>query len=56
MFQLRPHMCDRAREWASLGLDGELSDFERVLLDSFGAPVMLASILICAAARRVRRT
>ena len=27
-------MCDRAREWASLGLDGELSDFERVLLDS----------------------
>jgi predicted anti-sigma-YlaC factor YlaD len=26
--------CDRAREYASLRLDGELSDFERVLLDS----------------------
>lgn len=34
MFRLRPHMCERAREWASLRLDGELSDFERVLLDS----------------------
>ena len=26
--------CDRVREWASLELDGELSDFERVLLDA----------------------
>ena len=34
MFRLRPHMCERAREWASLRLDGELSDFERVLLNS----------------------
>src|SRR4051812_41086594 len=34
MFRVRPHMCERAREWASLGLDGELSELERVLLDS----------------------
>jgi anti-sigma factor RsiW len=27
-------MCERAREWASLRIDGELSEFERVLLDS----------------------
>jgi anti-sigma factor RsiW len=27
-------MCERAREWASLGLDGELSELERVLLGS----------------------
>jgi len=27
-------MCERAREWASLSLDGELSEFERVLLDA----------------------
>jgi predicted anti-sigma-YlaC factor YlaD len=27
-------MCERAREWASLRLDCELSEFERVLLDS----------------------
>jgi predicted anti-sigma-YlaC factor YlaD len=27
-------MCERAREWASLQLDGELSEFERVLLDA----------------------
>lgn len=26
--------CDRAREWSSLQLDGELSDFEHVLLGS----------------------
>jgi predicted anti-sigma-YlaC factor YlaD len=26
--------CDRAREYASLRLDGELSEFERVLLES----------------------
>jgi anti-sigma factor RsiW len=34
MFRVRPHMCERAREWGSLGLDGELSELERVLLDS----------------------
>jgi anti-sigma factor RsiW len=27
-------MCERAREWASLRLDGELSELERALLDS----------------------
>src|SRR5437899_10136223 len=27
-------MCERAREWGSLRLDGELSDFEQVLLDA----------------------
>jgi len=27
-------MCDRAREWASLRLDGELSELERALLDA----------------------
>src|SRR6266516_3461599 len=26
--------CDRVREWASLELDGELSEFERVLMDA----------------------
>ena len=26
--------CERAREWASLELDGELSTFERALLDA----------------------
>lgn len=26
--------CDRARQWASLGLDGELSELERSLLDA----------------------
>jgi len=32
---VRPHPdCTRAREWASLDLDGELSDFERFLLDA----------------------
>src|SRR5881392_2971035 len=34
MFRLRPQMCDRAREWASLRLDGELSELERALLDA----------------------
>src|SRR5438034_7977725 len=34
MFRLRPHMCERAREWASLCLDNELSELESVLLDS----------------------
>lgn len=29
-----PKVCERARTYASLALDGELSDFERVLLDS----------------------
>lgn len=27
-------MCERAREWASLGLDGELSELERALLSA----------------------
>jgi len=27
-------MCERAREWASLRLDGELSELERALLDA----------------------
>ena len=41
-------MCERAREWASLGLDGELSELERVLLD--------AHTRRCAAAPRTSRT
>src|SRR5580765_5458192 len=32
MFRLRPPMCERAREWASLELDGELSELERSML------------------------
>src|ERR671935_1604196 len=27
-------LCDRAREYSSRGLDGELSDFERALLEN----------------------
>lgn len=34
--------CDRARNWASLGLDGELSELERALLDGH-----LASCAAC---------
>src|SRR4051812_35439443 len=34
MFRLRPQMCERAREWASLRLDDELSELERALLDA----------------------
>jgi len=34
MFRLRPQICERAREWASLRLDGELSELERALLDA----------------------
>ena len=34
MMRTTGRRCDRAREYASLRLDGELSDFERVLLDS----------------------
>jgi predicted anti-sigma-YlaC factor YlaD len=30
----RPRRCDRAREWISLGADGELSPFEQALLAS----------------------
>jgi predicted anti-sigma-YlaC factor YlaD len=33
LVEVRPPLCDRAREWISLQLDGELSEFERVLLD-----------------------
>jgi hypothetical protein len=29
-----PNACDRAREWSSLALDGELSGFEQALLDA----------------------
>jgi anti-sigma factor RsiW len=30
----RPLLCERTRAWGSLDLDGELSDFERVLMQS----------------------
>jgi anti-sigma factor RsiW len=32
--KLVPRSCERAREWASLRLDGELSEFEQALLDA----------------------
>jgi anti-sigma factor RsiW len=41
---LRPTTCKRALEWASLRLDGELSDLERRMLDSH-----LESCASCAA-------
>jgi hypothetical protein len=31
---IRPFACDRAREWLSLQLDGELSELERMLLQA----------------------
>jgi anti-sigma factor RsiW len=31
---VRPQRCDRVREWICAGLDGELSRFERALVDS----------------------
>src|SRR4051794_19607041 len=31
---VRPPACDRARTWASLRLDGELSELETALLDA----------------------
>jgi len=34
MFRQRPQICERAREWASLRLDDELSELERALLDA----------------------
>jgi ferric-dicitrate binding protein FerR (iron transport regulator) len=34
MTDVRPKSCDRARLWVSLGLDDELSDFERRLFDA----------------------
>jgi len=34
VFRLQPHACERAREWASLRMDGELSELEQVLLQS----------------------
>lgn len=34
LLDLHPRNCERAREWASLRLDGELSEFERALLDA----------------------
>ena len=33
MLTLSPKRCDRAREWISLALDGELSRFEEALLE-----------------------
>jgi hypothetical protein len=30
----RPERCDRAREWISLHVDGELSEFERIVLEA----------------------
>ncbi len=32
--QGRTHLCDRARSWASLRIDGELSELESALLDA----------------------
>lgn len=32
IFKPYPRSCERAREWASLRLDGELSEFEQALL------------------------
>jgi predicted anti-sigma-YlaC factor YlaD len=32
MLRLHPRSCERAREWASLRMDGELSEFEQALL------------------------
>jgi predicted anti-sigma-YlaC factor YlaD len=34
MGRLTPRRCDRARQWISLDVDGELSEFERALLDA----------------------
>jgi predicted anti-sigma-YlaC factor YlaD len=33
----RARRCDRAREWISLELDGELSEFERIVLEAHAA-------------------
>jgi hypothetical protein len=33
-FVARAQRCDRAREWISLQLDGELSEFERIVLEA----------------------
>jgi predicted anti-sigma-YlaC factor YlaD len=33
-FLARAQRCDRAREWISLQLDGELSEFERIVLEA----------------------
>ena len=41
---MRPVLCDRSREWISLRLDGEISQFEHVLLRSH--------MLICSDCRR----
>lgn len=47
MNAVRPRLeCDRVREWASLDLDGELSEFERVLMD--------AHLALCADCREFR--
>ncbi len=52
VFRLQPRTCERAREWASLRLDGELSELEQALFDAH-----LARCVGCAAyARDVART
>jgi len=42
----RAKRCDRAREWISLQLDGELSEFERIVLE--------AHVVRCADCREFR--
>ena len=42
--QIGPGPCDRAREWSSLRLDGELSELEEALLDKH-----LEGCAVCAA-------
>jgi len=34
VLRARAQRCDRAREWISLQLDGELSEFERIVLEA----------------------
>src|SRR3954469_4581629 len=34
IFKPYPRSCERAREWASLRIDGELSEFEQALLSA----------------------
>jgi hypothetical protein len=43
----QPHLCERARSWASLRADGELSELESALLD--------AHLKRCPACRRFAR-
>jgi predicted anti-sigma-YlaC factor YlaD len=41
-----PRTCERARMWASLQLDGELSDLERALLDAHLARCEACSVYV----------